>query len=344
MDVALLRSYAEQGMTRREIASVLCLPLSTVSNNCTKCGIKTKRPNTNAMRPLCDNTKRVLELRRKGLGYNAIAKQVCISRAAVADCCRRNGLGGQIAEAPNVEEAEVVCYVNRSGFDYVGGYTMAKKPITVRCRDCGRTFERQAHIFRDVVNGTWTAGNECPLCRQDRQEKRKQEQNAEREERRIKAEHDARIKAEQRAKEKADLISRQMEERLAIHVCKNCGEEYCIGVTGYNSGQYCSEKCAKRWAMRIKNDRRIARMKHRKHDTDITLEKLFKRDGGVCYLCGGECDWSDMDSNGNAQSRYPSVDHVRPLSKGGTHTWDNIKLAHRACNTRKRDSEYAPLV
>ena len=233
MDVALLRSYAEQGMTRKEIASVLCLPLSTVSNNCTKHGIKTKRPNTNALRPLCDNTKRVLELRRKGLGYNAIAKQVCISRAAVADCCRRNGLGGQIAEAPNVEEAEVVCYVNRSGFDYVGGYTMAKKPITVRCRDCGRTFERLAHVFRDVANGTWKCGNECPLCRRDRINQRQSE-------RREQAEHEARINAEKRANEKAkaeaDLISRQMEKRLAIHVCKNCGTEYSIGATGYNSG------------------------------------------------------------------------------------------------------------
>ena len=294
-------------------------------------------------RQISDKTLNIIEMRRQGKSLNEISVAFNISKGYAGYVCRSHGLGGKMVDQRSSEQ-KVADYVSKCGFDYVGGHTTDKKPITVRCRECGRTFERQAHVFRDVANGTWTAGNECPLCRQDRQEKRKQEQNAEREERRIKAEHDARIKAEQRAKEKADLISRQMEERLAIHVCKNCGEEYCIGVTGYNSGQYCSEKCAKRWVMRIKNDRRIARMKHRKHDTDITLEKLFKRDGGVCYLCGGECDWSDMDSNGNAQSRYPSVDHVRPLSKGGTHTWDNIKLAHRACNTRKRDSEYAPLV
>lgn len=291
------------------------------------------------MRPLCDNTKRVLELRRKGLGYNAIAKQVCISRAAVADCCRRNGLGGQIAEAPNVEEAEVVCYVNRSGFDYVGGYTMAKKPITVRCRDCGRTFERLAHVFRDVANGTWKCGNECPLCRRDRINQRQSE-------RREQAEHEARINAEKRANEKAkaeaDLISRQMEKRLAIHVCKNCGTEYSIGATGYNSGSYCSEKCMKRWAMRVKNDRRLRRMKSRNHDPDITLEKLYRRDGGTCYLCGGVCDWNDV-IDGNAGDAYPSIDHVVPVSKGGTHTWENIKLACRKCNTAKRDTVYIPV-
>ena len=342
MDVALLRSYAEQGMTRKEMASVLGLPLSTVSNNCTKHGIKTRRPNTNSLRPLCDNTKKILEYRRQGLGYRTIAKKVGISRDAVLSCCHRYGLGGQIAEAPNKEEAAVAEYVNRSGFDYVGGYTMAKKPIAVRCRECGRIFERQAHVFRDVANGTWLCGNECPLCRNDRQEQRKQEQ----EERRLEAQYEARIKAEQREAEKekakAELISRQMEERLAIHICKNCGVEYSIGATGYNSDKYCSEKCMKRYAMRIKNDRRLRRLKMRKQDPDITLEKLFRRDHGICYLCGEKCDWNDIDGV-IAGLNYPSIDHVVPVAKGGTHTWDNIKLAHRSCNTAKRDTDYIPV-
>ena len=277
------------------------------------------------------NVAEVLDLRRSGLGYKAIAKQLSIDRNKVIYICRKNGLTGRIADTPRASEIAVADYVNRSGFDYVGGYTMAKKPITVRCRDCGRTFERQAHIFRDVVNGTWTFGNECPLCRQDQIDKRQKE-------RREQTEHDARIKAEQRAKKAAELISRQTEERLAIHVCKNCGQEYSIGVTGYNSEQYCSAKCAKRWAMRVKNDRRIRRLKNRPMDSDITLEKLFARDHGICYLCGNPCDWADV-TDGNAGDQYPSIDHVKPVSKGGSHTWGNIKLAHRVCNLAKRDSE-----
>lgn len=275
------------------------------------------------------NVAKVLDLRRSGLGYKAIAKQLSIDRNKVIYICRKNGLTGRIADTPRASEIAVADYVNRSGFDYVGGYTMAKKPITVRCRDCGRTFERQAHIFRDVVNGTWTFRNECPLCRQDQIDKRQKE-------RREQTENDARIKAEQRAKKAAELISRQTEERLAIHVCKNCGKEYSIGVTGYNSEQYCSAKCAKRWAMRVKNDRRIRRLKNRPMDSDITLEKLFARDHGICYLCGKSCDWADV-TDGNAGDQYPSIDHVKPVSKGGSHTWDNIKLAHRVCNLAKRD-------
>lgn len=32
---------------------------------------------------------------------------------------------------------------------------------------------------------------------------------------------------------------------------------------------------------------------------------------------------------------YPSIDHVIPISKGGRHSWDNVKLAHRLCNSVK---------
>ena len=121
----------------------------------------------------------VLDLRRSGQGYGTIAKQLGIDKNQVIWICRKNGMSGFIAEDNKLTEETVADIVSRSGFDYVGGYQMMKKPITVRCRTCGRTFNRLAHVFRDVVNGTWTAGNECPLCRQDRYDEanRKREWN-----------------------------------------------------------------------------------------------------------------------------------------------------------------------
>lgn len=283
-------------------------------------------------------TAQILELRRSGKPIKQIAALVGCSHTHCGEVCRKAGIGGAIVEQ-RLTQQQAADYVSRAGFDYVGGYQSGKKPITVRCRDCGRIFDRQFHIFRDVVNGTWQTANECPLCRADRQaEEREQKRILSKkklEERRQERERVARTNAELKLEEEQRRISRQIEERLAIHVCKNCGKEYCIGSTGYNSKKYCSEKCMKRWAMRIKNDRRIRRMKSRAHDTDITLEKLFSRDGGVCYLCGKRCNWEDVDADGNAQDNYPSIDHVRPLSKGGTHTWDNVKLACRKCNTLK---------
>ena len=278
--------------------------------------------------------QQIVDLRRSGQSLKQIAAMVGCSAAYCSQVCRDAGLGGPITEQ-RLTESQIADYVSRSGFDYVSGYQSQKKPITVRCRPCGRTFERQFHIFRDVATGTWQCGNECPLCRQDKQQRERQRKEQERQKQR---EHEARNKAEQREAKEADLISRQLEERLAIRVCKNCGKMYCIDVTGYNSKQYCSKKCMKRWVMRIKNDRRLRRMQTREHDTDITLERLFERDGGVCYLCGNMCDWNDI-VDGNAGDRYPSIDHVKPLAKGGTHTWNNIRLACRRCNWRKSDAD-----
>jgi 5-methylcytosine-specific restriction endonuclease McrA len=75
-------------------------------------------------------------------------------------------------------------------------------------------------------------------------------------------------------------------------------------------------------------------------DKGITLEKLFRRDRGQCYICGGICDWNDFSIKDNAfiaGQTYPSIDHVKPLAKGGEHSWDNVKLAHFVCNSLKSD-------
>lgn len=276
----------------------------------------------------------VLDLRRSGLGYRTIAAQLNLDRNKVLYICHKHGLTGQIAEAPAVTEETVADYVDRSGFDYVGGYVSARKPITVRCRDCGRTFERQAHIFRDVANGTWTAGNECPLCRQDQIE-------CNRTKRREQAEHEAQERKRTKSERQSRTVNDELTKRLAIHVCKNCGNEFCQMVTGYNSKTYCSEKCQNRYFNRRRCEKRYKKLMAREHNSDISLEKLFSRDHGVCYLCGNKCDWADgeeRDGTFVAGPCYPSIDHVIPVSKGGTHTWNNIKLACRECNWTKRDN------
>ena len=74
-------------------------------------------------------------------------------------------------------------------------------------------------------------------------------------------------------------------------------------------------------------------------DRDIDLKKLFKKEWGVCYLCGDSCDWEDYTVNDNgvfiAGDTYPSIDHIVPLTRGGKHSWSNVRLAHRLCNAKK---------
>ena len=77
-------------------------------------------------------------------------------------------------------------------------------------------------------------------------------------------------------------------------------------------------------------------------DRDISLDKLYSRDKGICYICGEKCDFKDYEErNGHfiAGSNYPSIDHIIPIARGGKHAWDNVKLAHHKCNTNKRDND-----
>jgi len=58
----------------------------------------------------------------------------------------------------------------------------------------------------------------------------------------------------------------------------------------------------------------------------VPLATVFLRDRGRCHLCGERVRWLDA-----------SRDHVVPRSRGGATTWQNIRLAHRACNSVRGD-------
>ena len=53
----------------------------------------------------------------------------------------------------------------------------------------------------------------------------------------------------------------------------------------------------------------------------------------VCQICNGKIDpWIKHPNNDSA-----TIEHVIPLSKGGTHTWSNVVPAHWGCNRKKGD-------
>lgn len=96
-------------------------------------------------------------------------------------------------------------------------------------------------------------------------------------------------------------------------------------------------------------DRNLNRVKRRKKalenltvDNDITLKKLYARDNGICAICGEKTNYKDFRLENKqfyAGKNYPSIDHIKPLSKGGLHSWDNVQLAHMICNAIKGTQE-----
>lgn len=127
--------------------------------------------------------------------------------------------------------------------------------------------------------------------------------------------------------------SRPPHLKVKEHPCPVCGK-----LT--NNPKYCSEQCRKRANYIIQNVRRRIKIQSAMVDDDITLHDLFIRDNGKCHICGSVCDWSDHSTKNNhfaAGKAYPTIDHVVPLSKGGQHSWQNVKLAHFGCNSAKGD-------
>lgn len=70
------------------------------------------------------------------------------------------------------------------------------------------------------------------------------------------------------------------------------------------------------------NQKRVRRLSV--HSEPIDYRALWAQSKGICYLCGEALDSSNVH-----------FDHVIPLSRGGTHTMDNLKPTHPSCNQRK---------
>lgn len=202
------------------------------------------------------------------------------------------------------------------GFEYAGNYTGSDGTVDLKCKSCGSIITKSWITIRHA-KGTKL---ECLICIE-----------REAEQKRLKADNEKKRKAVQAYFVKQALIkSKQLEMRVCLH----CGKTF-FSTTQEN---YCSPKCQKATNNAIKKDRRLRKLKDANYDSTISLPRVFDRDNGVCYLCGEPCDWNDYEMrNGTliAGNRYPSVDHVVALHNGGSHTWDNVRLAHRWCNSIK---------
>lgn len=153
---------------------------------------------------------------------------------------------------------------------------------------------------------------------------------------------------------------RLVRNRLDSLPSRDCG--FCLEpVPTYvrRDARYCSVDCqqaswyvanademrarARRWAIENDGLRRSHRHTRRARMYAVAYEsfdawEIAERDGWACSICDEAIDRT---------AAYPdplskSLDHVIPLSKGGSHTRQNAAVAHLLCNTRKRDKIIVP--
>lgn len=227
----------------------------------------------------------------------------------------------------NLEERKIdalkyyITKINENGFDYIDGYQDNESPLRVKCRKCGveRTITGN-YLARKNRSNKFT----CKECEQREREKREQRKR----------------ELKRTAIKLKDIEFTQNE--TIVMTCKECGNTFFL-YEKRGATLYCTTECARRYANRTHWENRRAKVKNALVDNDISLERLIKRDNNVCYLCGKECNCNDYVMQGDtfiAGNYYPSIDHVQPLAKGGLHSWNNVRLAHRICNTIKSDGGY----
>lgn len=212
----------------------------------------------------------------------------------------------------------------RGNVEHVRGHNGRGK-ITVRCKECKTVFDVDGQILRKDYQIT------CPACLQS---KREAEQQI------ISERKEYNALALQQRREEREQQERDEWELKSMKLCKECGEPFKARHLGLT---YCSDRC-KRKSLGHANkiSKRLKKYGCGPGDRDITLNRLIKRDGGICHICKKGCDKKDKHINEMGYTvvgpMYPSIDHVKPLSKGGAHTWDNVRLAHCYCNSIKSDN------
>ena len=276
----------------------------------------------------------IVELRKQGYSMNQLAEKFELSDGAISSICKRYGVAGVMSDRrpqtyrnqnKKITEEEKRAYVESFlpiGFSYVGGYIDSDHKVTIRCKVCGLEFERSMVSIRQKCAVM------CPSCFEADISEKKQREQKQKEQNRIERENKARERLIQKEAE------RQAKTRTVV--CVVCGNEFSTTKT---KQKCCSPECTRKlnnqYASRRK-DKRIA--KDKRIDRDITVRKLYDRDSGVCWICGGQCDLNDFitrDSTFICGDNYPSVDHIVPICEGGEDSWDNVRLAHRYCNSRR---------
>jgi hypothetical protein len=72
----------------------------------------------------------------------------------------------------------------------------------------------------------------------------------------------------------------------------------------------------------------------------LSVHQIAERDGTRCHIC---CRKVNMALSGLAKWG-PTIEHILPVSQGGTNDPSNLALAHRHCNTARGNRGHSQLV
>jgi hypothetical protein len=190
--------------------------------------------------------------------------------------------------------------------------TKGKEPAIVKCVDCGAEV-----MTTESKKGIQHRCDECTRLRREAQRL----SDKERQERAERRREEARLSYYTNGKRDKLIAKRK------VIKCGYCGKEF---KQEHLSQIYCSSLCAKRSAK--KNEHAKERItKHSGLYNHVRFNEVWERDKGLCRICGKPIDKTLPPTDSMALN----IDHIIPVSVGGSHCIDNVQLSHRACNINK---------
>ena len=257
-----------------------------------------------------EREQKIVELRKQNISYRQISKMLNMNQGTVCTIAKKHGLDGMRAQEVNGwKDPNDFLRKYNPNLEYVSGWKSVDEYAVIRFKDCGHEYECSMKTVRSHPEYG------CKICADIKRREETHQRNMERI-----AERNRRLREKQEAKEQ-EFWNKSFEQK-SWQICPICG--------GVFVGRriYCSDKCMMQSKWQMKEGYRYL----------FPLEEVYERDNGICYICGKPCDWNDYEERDGVivyGNKYPSRDHVIPKSKGGTNTWDNIRLAHRLCNSKK---------
>lgn len=112
--------------------------------------------------------------------------------------------------------------------------------------------------------------------------------------------------------------------------CLHCGVAF-IGTPGR---KFCTPLHALRYHTQQRVDMERALGRGSPKVERIFRDRIYERDGWRCQICHHKV----VRGTDPRSPMGPSLDHIVPLSRGGSHTEENVQLAHLRCNMRKSAS------
>ncbi len=115
-------------------------------------------------------------------------------------------------------------------------------------------------------------------------------------------------------------------------VCKGCGIKAFTSFDHPNRKVFHSDECFQRFVTKThgKHPKR-ARAKGVPYEY-FEATRIFERDHWRCQLCGRK---TPKRLRGTSHPRAPTLDHITPIGKGGSHTIVNVQTACKECNSDK---------